>query len=97
MAQERDEVASDAVTELKSKIENTRARIAGTVDAIERRLRPRRLVAEAGDTIREAAVRPLHTARMHPVLSVAIAMFALAVVGSLIRRHALHASDAGAQ
>ena len=86
MAEERHEAGSDAVAALRSQIEETRARIVATVDAIEERLRPRRLVAEAGETIKEAAARPLKTARLHPVLSLSIAAAAMAVTAGLVRR-----------
>lgn len=79
MGQERHEENS-AIVGLRSQIEDTRARIVATVDAIEERLRPRRLVAEAGETIKEAAARPLQTARLHPVLTLSIAAAAMAAV-----------------
>lgn len=93
MAEERDEVASTAVAALRAEIERTRTRIAATVDAIEERLRPRHLMAEAGESIREAAVRPLQTARRHPGLTVAVAGVMLAVGADLVRRRVKAASS----
>ena len=86
MAEERHEVASAAVTALKADIDRTRTRIAMTVDAIEERLRPRHLLAEAGETIKEAAARPLVTARRHPGFTLAVAGVMLAIAADLVRR-----------
>jgi len=44
------------VEEIRSEIENTRAEMSQTIDAIQDRLSPRRLVQEAQETVREATV-----------------------------------------
>ena len=53
MAQDTDQVAT---AEIRSQIEHTRAELGQTIDAIQDRLSPRRVVQEAKDTISDATV-----------------------------------------
>jgi Protein of unknown function (DUF3618) len=47
---------SPATTEIRSQIEHTRAEISQTIDAIQGRLSPSRLVTDAKETVKEATV-----------------------------------------
>lgn len=66
MAQDPDEVTQRAVAttaapslttdQIRSNIEETRAEMSGTIDAIQERLRPRRLITDAKDSVVDATV-----------------------------------------
>jgi hypothetical protein len=47
---------NESTTGLRTEIEQTRSELSHTIDAIHNRLRPRRLAADAKDTIRQAAL-----------------------------------------
>lgn len=61
MAQEPNTVTGDAaspvsVTEIRSQIERTRAEMSQTIDAIQERLSPGRLITDAKQTVKDATV-----------------------------------------
>jgi hypothetical protein len=91
MAQQPDEVADDATAAIRSDIERTRARIAATVDAIEGRLRPSRLMSNASRAVQDVAAHPVETMRVHPVPTIGVVMALIALAVAMYRRHARHA------
>ena len=56
MAQGSDEVREPNSDEIRSQIEQTRAEMSDTIDAIQSRLSPKRVLAEAKDSVAEATV-----------------------------------------
>lgn len=53
---ERDDDGSDEIDETRSRIEETRNHLSGTIDAIQEKLSPAHMVQEAKDTVREATI-----------------------------------------
>jgi len=51
-----DSDVNESIAEIRENIESTRADMSGTINAIEERLSPRRLVNEATETVRDATV-----------------------------------------
>lgn len=86
MAEEPRPLEEQDTDSIRSDIDRTRARIAVTVDAIEARLRPGRLVSDARQSITDAAARRVETMRVHPVYTLVVALGALVIVGEILRR-----------
>jgi hypothetical protein len=86
MAEEPRKLAEDDLSDIRSDIERTRTRIAATVDAIESRLRPGRLMANARKTISEATARRAEAVRLHPVHTTLVVLGILVITGEILRR-----------
>ena len=78
--------ASDpSPTEIRARIEHTRAEMSDTIDAIQARLSPRRLVTEAKQSVKD--VTSANRVPFAIAGAVATALAALAVVRSRTRSH----------
>src|SRR5687767_6763376 len=77
---------SAETAEVRTQIEQTRAAMSETIDAIQARLSPRRMAAEAADTIKEATARGVMsiTGRDLPIALASAAAAALILM--MVRR-----------
>ena len=86
MAEEPDAVADDAIAAIRTDIEQTRARIATTIDAIEARVRPSRMLSDARRGLADAAAHPVRAMGMHPMVSLLAALGSIVLAGAFFRR-----------
>jgi hypothetical protein len=86
MAEEPDAVADDPVAAIRTDIRQTRARIATTIDAIEARVRPSRMLSDARQSLADAAARPARAMGMHPLVSLLAALGTIVLAGAFFRR-----------
>jgi hypothetical protein len=83
MAQGSDEVgilSAPTSDEIRSQIEQTRAEMSDTIDAIQSRLSPTRVLADARDSVTEATV-----GRMKRLPVLPVALVATVAAGLLVR------------
>jgi hypothetical protein len=84
---------SPETAEIRSKIEQTRAGMSQTIDAIQERLSPSQIAASAADTAKEATARGVMSLTRHPIpLALASAAGAALIVMTARRRHGAMAS-----
>lgn len=88
MAQVPHQIERESTQQLRSQIEHTRAEMSETIDAIQGRLSPGRLMTDAKETVKEAAVDRAKRVAANPIpfAMVGMAATALAVRFSLRSR-----------
>lgn len=72
--------------ELKTQIESTRAQMSQTIDAIQDRLRPKRVLANAKDSIKEAAINRVTAVRERPLPAAVAGVSLMTLTAAAVRR-----------